>query len=71
MDEGRVKEVDTMNKLKQAKRYNRRKGAKALDAPEPGDSVLVWDLQTCTWRIPGTLVKRLSARSYLIHLNSG
>ena len=64
VDEGRVEEVDAANKLKQATRYNRRNGVKALDALEPGDSVLVWDLQTRTWRIPRTLVKRLSERSY-------
>ena len=69
--EGRVKEIDTANKLKQAKRYNRRNGVKSLNALEPGDSVLVWDLQTRTWRISETLVKRLGERSYLVRLNSG
>ena len=71
VDADRLKEVDSFNKLKQADDYNRRQGVKALDALEPGDSVLVCNLQTRTWRIPGTIARRLSGRSYLVRLRSG
>ena len=66
-----VEERDKASKQKQARYYNTRNGARPLESLETGDRVLIWDIDSRTWRIPGTLVRRLGERSYLVRLESG
>ena len=65
-----VEQRDKASKQKQARYYNTRNGTRPLEALETGDRVLIWDIDSRTWRIPGTLVKRLGERSYLVRLES-
>ena len=70
-DTSLFRQEDEKSKTSEARYYNRRNGTKQLSELSSGDRLLVWDLDTRTWRIPATLIQRLSARSYLVELDSG
>ena len=68
---GEIARKDQASKDKQASYYNRRNGVRSLETLEAGDNVLIWDIESRTWSIPGILVRQLGARSYLVQLASG
>ena len=68
-DTARVK--DEHRKQQQSKHYNKRNGSRQLRQLAVNDRVLVWDIDTQTWRIPAIVIQQYHGRSFRVRLVSG
>ena len=62
---------DTGNKLKQATAHDQRKGVRHLKELQPGDAVLMWDINTRNWRFPVIVQRTVGKRSYEVLAPTG
>ncbi|XP_062498814.1 uncharacterized protein K02A2.6-like [Corticium candelabrum] len=61
---GTVQETGERSKQQQRKYYDQRTGAQPLRQVDIYDRVLVWDINTQTWRIPATVIQQFHGRSF-------
>ena len=66
-----VQRRDAESKSKQASYFDGRHGVRDLKELQPGDHVLVWDMQSRDWRIPAILHQKVTQRSYQVKLRNG
>ena len=71
VDPDQVQRRDTESKSKQASYFDGRHEVRDLKELQPGDQVLVWDMQSKDWRIPAILHKKVTQRSYQVKLRNG
>ena len=66
-----LQETDERSKQQQRKYYHQRTGAQPLRQVDIYDRVLVWDINTQTWRIPATVIQQFHGRSFRVRLANG
>lgn len=66
-----LRERDRAKKQQHANYYNRRYGARELPELQPGDAVLIWDMNRREWRIPATVQNKVHDRSYRVVTPTG
>ena len=68
-----VQRRDAESKSKQASYFDGRHGVRDLKELhlQPGDHVLVWDMQSRDWRIPAILHQKVTQRSHQVKLRNG